>query len=508
MFKGLRSMKRARRRMILFVSSILFILPLLGKLSPAQDRSSVPFRLITQDNLWFAGPPIYGNYKLYGKWMIPVMPLLGCTDSWDVRAKKQELQWLLRYTARNGSGLVVSQEWIRPGDGIDAYIPSIFLPVLDKHGGKALWNIFYDPVLAATQRNIIPNPPVDFRIPAVRRMWEDDLVHLREHYFRHSRYWRIGGKPVLYVWNIPALIGADAAFDKARSEGVYLLGDAQSSQVTNPAYLDGLPPLDCATGFLVVIDLLASAETTIGEWVAYFAGLYKSWNEETAKRGMAFIPAGSCQYDDTEFARLIDKAPTRVLAKNRGEVEDYLAAAFAAAKPVGGTRYVFWGTSNNWAEGTTLLPTKIEPPERRFYVSEKLDGKPVRRIGNYSFEHLIAVKKILFPEETAYTGPVLTAGEPVLIEATSSEKIFRVKVRLGDCDFMGSLSLTPSSALTVENPPDLAALENLTELKGFILEWRAWVHVDIAKAAGNPQSLAIRFVNLDSKSTRQRIEFR
>lgn len=493
-----------------FVSSILLLVPLLGRaeLSPAPDGTSVPFRLVTQDNLWFSGPPIYGNYKLYGKWMIPVMPLLGCTDTWNVRAKKQELQWLLRYTARNGSGLVVSQEWIRPGDGIDAFIPSVFLPILDKHGDKALWNIFYDPVLAATQRNIVQSPPIDFRMPAVRRMWEDDLVHLRERYFGHRRYWKIGGKPVLYIWNIPALISADDAFAKARREGVYLLGDAQNSQVTNPAYLDGLPPLDCATGFLVVIDILASAETTIGERISYFADLYKSWNEETTKRGMAFIPAGSCQYDDTEFAILIGKTPTRILAKNSVEVENYLATALAAANPVGGTRYLFWGTSNNWAEGTTLLPTKIDPPEMRFYVTKKLGGKQVRRIGNYSFEHLIAVKKILFPEEKAYTGPVLQASAPVLMETTPWQKTFRVKVRLADCDFMGRLSLTPSSALTVENPPDLAALGNLTELKGFILEWRAQVHVDIARAAGKAQSLAISFVNLDSKSARQKIDFR
>jgi len=476
-------------------------------LARGEAPAAAPFRLVTQDNLWFSGPPGYGNYKLYGKWMIPIFPLLGCTNSWDVRVKKQELQWLLRYTARDGSGLVVSQEWIQPGDGICAFIRTVFLPILEQHGNRALWNVFYDPVLAALQRNLIIAPPIDFRIPAVRKMWEDDLKFIRREYFSHRQYWKIGGKPVLYVWSVPALIGADEAFAAARRQGVYLLGDVQSSQVGNPAYLDGLPPLDCATGFLVVIDILAAAETTIGEWIAYFAGLYKSWNEETKKNGLSFIPAGSCQYDDTEFALLIDKKPTRVLARNRHEVEDYLAAAKAAAEPVGGTRYVFWGTANCWAEGTTLLPTRIVSPDESFYVLKKLAGKSIRRIGSYGFEHLAAVKKILFPAEKAYAGPVISAAAPVLVKDTVNKKKYRAKVRFTDCDFMGTLSLTSSAALTIENPPDLATLIDLTELRGFILEWTAEVMVDVEKAGGKSQWVKLSFTNRDLRAGRRTIAF-
>ncbi len=495
-------------RAVLVIVLSLFS-PLSGSVAPDRDdppdEAKVPFRLVTQDNLWFSGAPSYGNYKLYGKWMIPIFPLLGCTNSWDVRVKKQELQWLLRYSAHDGSGLVVSQEWIQPGDGICSFIRTVFLPILEKHGNKALWNVFYDPVLAALQRKLITVPPIDFRLPAVRKMWEDDLKFIRREYFGQRQYWKIGGKPVLYIWNVPALIGADAAFAAARRQGVYLLGDVLNSQVSNPAYLDGLPPLDGATGFTVVIDVLAGAETTIGEWLPYFAGLYKSWNEETGKRGLGFMPAGSCQYDDTEFGLLIDKKPTRILARNRGEVEGYLSAAGAAAKPVGGTRYVVWGTSNNWAEGTTLQPTRLVADDKRFYVLKKLAGKPVRRIGPYGFEHLEAVKKVLFPAEKSYTRPVVTAAAPVLAEDNVIKRKYRVKVRFSDCDFMGTLTLTSSAALTVENPPELATLKNLTELQGFILEWTAQVMVDVEKAAGKSQWLKISFANRDLRAGRRTI---
>ena len=50
-----------------------------------------------------------------------------------------------------------------------------------------------------------------------------------------------------------------------------------------------------------------------------------------------------------------------------------------------GTRYLVWGTLNNWAEGTTVLPTIDKG--KRF---------PARRLGNYRFAHLEAIRKTVF----------------------------------------------------------------------------------------------------------------
>src|SRR4030042_4992189 len=93
----------SKKRYLIFIAVIFIMVS--GSGFPADEKGSTPFRLVTQDNLWFSGPPSSGNYKLNGKSIIPIMPLLGYTNSWDVRVKKQELQWLLRYTSRNGSGL-------------------------------------------------------------------------------------------------------------------------------------------------------------------------------------------------------------------------------------------------------------------------------------------------------------------------------------------------------------------------------------------------------------------
>jgi len=130
--KGYQSeFKKALRRTLF--SILLFSLLWNGFLPSAQTEPEKKntFWLITQDNLWFNGPPTYGGYKINGKSMIPVLPLLGFTNSWDRRVKAQELQWLLRCTSRQGNGLVISQEWIQPNDGINSFIQNPFLPLVE-----------------------------------------------------------------------------------------------------------------------------------------------------------------------------------------------------------------------------------------------------------------------------------------------------------------------------------------------------------------------------------------
>jgi hypothetical protein len=72
---------------------------------------------------------------------------------------------------------------------------------------------------------------------------------------------------------------------------------------------------------------------------------------------------------------------------------------------------------------------------------------------------------------------------------------------------MGSLSLFPSAALTVINPPDIKTLKNLIELKGFVYVWNGQVSVDILKSQGKKQTLKIKFTNPDGRAVWNTIEF-
>ncbi len=181
---------------------------------------------------------------------------------------------------------------------------------------------------------------------------------------------------MIYVWASFALRGADKAFAHARKQGLYVLADILGSDVL-PPHANGV------TGFTVGIPSLERRSYRLPDLMPTFRRRYR----KAAASAFDHIPAGSCQYDDTAFlaARGRGETPLQVLAANRREVERFLALALSFARPIDGTRYVFWGTLNNWAEGTSLLPTRSWG--REFGT---------RQIGHYHFAHLEAVRNVLF----------------------------------------------------------------------------------------------------------------
>jgi len=484
-------------------------------------------RLIVQDNLWFKARGMDGcegaNYcrKPSGSSecepIIPVTPLLGCTASSDLHVKAQELQWLQRYTGRDGSGLVISQEWKRPDDEIDQNLEHFVDDVLEKFGEKTQWNIFYDPILAATQRYPVV-PPIDFSSPTIDGMWDADLVYLGREAFTKPRYWHVGGKPVLYVWNAfkqGGLINHAQSFQNARNDrGVYLLGEIFSCSTDVSSQLPevgGVPALDGATGFTAVAPGCSPGKgdaDTIGQLIDSFTNAYTTYRTQLLLQGVDFIPPGSSEYDDTEFANVEGFDPTRLLASSVEEVEDFLTAAKSAAQqsPVEGIAYIFWGTANNWAEGTTLLPTVL--PQNGDGYDEMPGG--VRRIGSYGFSKLEAVQKILFPQVPLYDGPKITATTPVAESGGGAgTQRYSVIVDFNDCDYLGELTVEPGSGVTIVNPPDWqnagqnaeswADKENLEQVKGFHYRWRALIDVDQSLPPQNA-AVILTFQNKDSRA--------
>lgn len=375
-------------------------------------------RLIVQDNLWFTGAPTYANYEIDGQTMIPVAPLLGRTDSSDLAVKLQELQWLLRYTGRTGSGLVIAQEWIKPGDLIDRNLGP-WIELFARHAGRARWILFYDPVLAVRQRGL-GRAPIDFSRPEVRELWESDLDYLAREYFSADRYWHRGGKPVLYVWAVHGLRNFHDAFASAAARGVYLLGDVLGSDV-DPG------PISAATGFVAALPGREPGDRGYDEFLDDLAGELGTWSRRAAESGLDFIPAASLQYDDTEFQSALgpdqSRPPTRIVARERADLTRLLLLLSAHAP----AEAIFLGTANNWAEGTTCLPTVR--PGRRY--------RPPR-IGSYFFDHLETVRETLFPGVDPYDGPALVERPP---------RGGRVRRELLDADFAGQVRVRGEAEL-------------------------------------------------------------
>lgn len=421
-------------------------------------------RVIAQHNLWFRGKPHYTNYQLQGRSMISVPPLLGRRSSDDEEALEQEMQWLHRYSGRDGSNFIYSLEWIRPGDLIDRNLNSVFLPAIERT--EAHWNIFYDPVLAVRQRDIATELPIDFSRGTISRLFLSDLAYFWDNYFRHPSYWRLFGKPVLYIWSVTsAMLNAEPLIQEARRQGIYVLGDVFGGQLPVPA-------LDGYTGFVASTPQLAGRFTDVKTVMPFFTEYYQRFRDGGRYGPGDMIPALSAQYDDSDFQALLRGTQTRILATRRSDVVDFLRLARRNSHGVDGELYVFFGTTNNWAEGSSILPTRLGG---ELFLDSSTSAL---RIGDYGFEHLEAMREGLFPTIPRYEGPQI-------------EQRPNGNIRFRDCDVLGKLRIRGD----VANKPDWQTGENLGEHRAGERIWKP----------RDPRGVTLRFENLDGRKTRLRI---
>jgi hypothetical protein len=337
-------------------------------------------RLIVQDNLWFKGHPHYSNYQLNGVDMIPVEPRLGRTWSNDWAIKNRELVILDRRVGLHNP--VIAQQWARPDSYLDRNLLR-WVPRFHQWAPWGKWMIFFDPILCLRQQGVIEEGDrIDYSDERVAHELRYAINYLKNQYTHREdpRYLKLYGMPALYVWAAHAFDNAHRWWDFLRGEGYYVMADVQGTGV--------VPEVDALTGFhLATPGTPRPFRTTLNDYrITYETQLRAMVDYAASNRSLHVIPAGSCQYDDWAFmeARGKGEPPIQILAESRRDIEWYLETAINYASVVDGHKYVVWGTLNNWAEGTTILPTTKEPPRW---------GK--NAIGHYRMSHLKAIRRVL-----------------------------------------------------------------------------------------------------------------
>ena len=375
-----------------------------GPAASEPNRVPPPNRniVIGQLNLWYYGPGRYGGFDAYdgsGKPIVKLTPLLGKYQSSDPRVVRRQIDWAANYGVD-----VFSIEWISPrGEPgtIEDNLDDAFLRAPNLC--RVRWLIFFDFNLHLTWRKIDYSNGVDFDDPQIHALFVSDLVHFARKYFSQKQYFRIDGRPVVYIWATWNFKGdVAAAVQEARQRvgalgyDLYLVGDEVTADRFAPAHaslwdatssfipflMPGAPPLH---------DLTAAA--------SFVDGAYTHWQQEIqgvtatgSGQPLGFQPGFTPQYDDTLFRTNNGIGnPTSVPAQSQAEVEDLARVSLAHATPVGRAkrRLIWLNTFNNWAETTTVEPTVASGPK---YPA-----------GNYQYDMLHAVRHV-FGAQTFGTG--------------------------------------------------------------------------------------------------------
>jgi hypothetical protein len=342
-------------------------------------------RVLLQDNLWFVGDDHRGknraNYERNEQSMIPFEPALGRTSSDDWTSKRKELKLLCKATGDpQGGRVALAFQWQHPFDLCDTNLHGWIRHVLPRFP-RLKWFIFYDPILSAERKGIDLHPEgfIDYTKDPFDVVLDDDLRYL-EHFLYDERYLRFGGLPVLWVWAMHGGVRFWPKTDVWRVVGdVFGLASGLERSVEN---------VDVASGFTAALPGPTGRFSVTGNLESRLVPEWKRWS---MREGRPIIPALSLQYDDHAFREAEGDGvePTQILARDRAEIERALLTAKANVHP--DYPYVWIGTLNNWAEGTSIAPTKRRGPA--FLMPEE-DGIPAR-IGHYHREHLKALR-VLF----------------------------------------------------------------------------------------------------------------
>jgi Glycosyltransferase WbsX len=368
---------------------------LAGGSSSGAATAPNPNIVIGQLNLWYYGTGPNGGFEAYdgsGKPTSRLHPLLGEYHSSDPRVVKAQINWAANYGVD-----VLSIEWLAPrGEpgSIEDNLDDAFLKAPNLC--RVRWLIFDDFNLHLTWQKIDYSSGVDFDDPQIHALFVSDMVHFAQKYFKQPQYFKIDGRPVVYVWATWNFLGDVAsAVQEARGKlkamgyDVYLVGDEVAADRFNAAHA---ALWDATTSFTPFLMPGAPPMHDLPTATSFVDGAYAKWEQEIAGSGKPLQPGFTPQYDDVLFrtANAIP-GPQSVQARSQAEVEALARASLAHAQPVGAKkqRIVWLNTFNNWAETTTVEPTAS--------TGQKYPA------GDYGYDMLKAVRDV-FGAQTYGTG--------------------------------------------------------------------------------------------------------
>ena len=367
--------------------------------SDDDDEGSEPSNEFVFPDTNLVGAHYYPWYNTDGHhWVDPdyesthlLEPLLGEYDCADPAVAEQQIDWAADY------GLdVLTLEWWGPDTYGTANLESGFFQAANL--GRIRFNIFYDTMIRMSPlAGGSWSMNINFSRSDIRQTFIDDLIGIAETYFDHPYYFKIAGRPVVWMYWLVGVTGDFAgALAQARAEllargyDMYLVGDF--SLLSLKFHL--VPLFDAVSVYCQWQKFLMLPFNTsdVGHLADVFELIFKH-NRETVTQipvegrtdgaMVDFHPGVIPQFDDSwmeGFPRVLNFP---VHASSKDDVVKMFRVARDQAEPAYTTDlHISWITSfNEWHETTT-----IEPAVQ--------DADPKYPCGNYGFDFMEAVQEV------------------------------------------------------------------------------------------------------------------
>ncbi|MCL5071566.1 MAG: glycoside hydrolase family 99-like domain-containing protein [Actinobacteria bacterium] len=274
------------------------------------------------------------------------IPLLGLYDSLDPKVIAEHSRLANKY-------------------GIDVfkveYLPqldnSILKGILDSDLGNTKVCLMYDSLLRFGQLNK-SSGLYDFNNPEISSMFLEDMNHIADTYFDNENYFKIDGRPVLWIYIARDYTGPYKEIIKQarknmleKGYNVYLVGDL----VFWNYKLSGINAFD-AVSLYTAYGGRPQNTAVLAERLKF---LYLVWKLASQMQGRDFIPAGIPAFDDSSLAG--ERKPMAILSGNGQDfryqlkiVSNFLDAVNIAPE----FNQVTIATFNEHQEGSSVEPTK------------------------------------------------------------------------------------------------------------------------------------------------------
>lgn len=207
-------------------------------------------------------------------------------------------------------------------------------------------------------------PPYNFNNPMIYETFVDDMDYIAENYFSHKNYFKINGRPVLWIYIVRDFTGNyEKVISKIRNNmqkkgfNVYIVADVVfwNYNIRNIKSFDAIS----------LYSAYAGRPQNTADFAERLKFLYMSWKVIAQFTGKDFIPGAIPAYDDTCLSSERDCIPP---LSGSGEDFNYLLRVISRyIEPINiapNLNQVTIATFNENQEGSAVEPSKEYGYER------------------------------------------------------------------------------------------------------------------------------------------------